>query len=298
MKSIRLATRKSNLALWQANRVKFLLETKLKIKSVELVLVSTKGDASATVPISQVKGQGIFVGEVRDAVLNLDADLCVHSAKDLPSTDHEKLLTRFVEREDPRDCLVGLNLKELKKGATVRTGSARRKVQLGSMVEGLNFEDLRGNIETRLAKIPEGGAIVMAVAAIKRLKLDSDKNVKFFPMDLSEMVPQVGQGAIAVESLRSNADLAQIVDQLSNPILDYELRAERMFLSSIGGGCEAAVGAFVKRAKDQNSYLSTAFIGDESTFDTKRIEVLSLDEEEPQSFGKRVADMLLSKFKI
>src|SRR5262249_3868238 len=158
-------------ARWQAEHVASLVRrTNLSVE-IELVVVQTTGDIRADVPLHEVGGQGVFVKEVQQAVLDGRADLAVHSAKDLPSASSPDglVLASVPERGDARDALVGRTLSGLDKGATVATGSVRRRAQLGALRPDLQFIDLRGNIGTRLDKVPPGGAIVVAAAALERL---------------------------------------------------------------------------------------------------------------------------------
>src|SRR4051794_26129717 len=160
----------------------------------ELVVVETLGDRTQAdnVPLHQIGGQGVFVKEVQRAVLDGRADVAVHSAKDLPSTTAEGLtIAAFTERRDPRDALVGSTLDGLSLGATVASGAVRRRAQLRALRPDLQFVELRGNIQTRLGKVPADGAIVMAVAALHVLGLD-EKIAQV--MDIDAMVPAVGQG--------------------------------------------------------------------------------------------------------
>ena len=197
MNTIRIATRGSAQAVAQTEQVATLLRA--AGHDAELVFVDTHGDRtqSANVPLHSIGGQGVFVKEVQPAVLDGRADLAVHSAKDLPTTPHDGLVIgAFVERRSAADALVGRSLIDLPGGATVATGSVRRRAQLGRARPDLKFVELRGNIHTRLDKVPEGGAIVMAVAALEVLGL-TDRIADV--LDPAEFVPAVGQGCVAVE---------------------------------------------------------------------------------------------------
>ncbi len=164
---------------------------------VELVVIATSGDQRRDVPVWELGGQGVFVKEVQAAVLDGRADVAVHSAKDLPSWTPEGLvLAAITERADPRDALVGTRLADLQPGAQVATGSVRRRAQLAWVRPDLTFTGLRGNIGTRLERVPDGGAVVVAAAALARLGL-LDRAAEILPTAV--MLPQVGQGAIGVE---------------------------------------------------------------------------------------------------
>ena len=238
---LRLATRGSPLARWQAEHVTALLQAVHPGLHVELVLVQTTGDARPEAPISALGGQGVFVKEVQQAVLDDRADLAVHSAKDLPSTTAAGLVLAAVpERGDPCDALVGLSLDELAQGATVATGSPRRRHQLASLRPDLAFVELRGNIGTRLERVPEGGAIVMAAIALERLQLAHHIAQRLPP---EEMVPQVGQGALAVECRAGDLRTLGLVTGIEHRASRAAVDVERAFLAELGGGCDLPVGA-------------------------------------------------------
>ena len=242
MTALRIATRGSLQARTQAEHVAASLRTAHPDLEVELVFVDTMGDRRQDVPLHTIGGQGVFVKEVQSAVLDGRADLAVHSAKDLPSTPADGLrIAAFGERRDPRDVLVGRSLDELDRGATVATGSVRRRAQLSRIRPDLNFVELRGNIPTRLEKIPTSGAIVMAAAALEILGW-TDRIAQYLSVDT--MIPAVGQGCVAVECRvgddRTNGLLAAIDHSVSRDSVERE----RAFLAELGSGCSLPVGAF------------------------------------------------------
>jgi hydroxymethylbilane synthase len=211
----------------------------------ELVLIETFGDRTqaANVPLHSIGGQGVFVKEVQRAVLDGRADLAVHSAKDLPSTPAEGLtIGAYTTRRSPADALVGSSLAALPEGATVATGSVRRQAQLLHARPDLVFTGLRGNIHSRLSKVPEGGAIVIARAALEVLELT---DVIDETLDPALFVPAVGQGCVAVECRdldhTAGAALAAIDDQSTRRAITIE----RSFLGELGSGCSLPVGAYV-----------------------------------------------------
>ena len=236
---LRIASRGSELALWQANHVASLLGD-----DTEVVVISTAGDRNRDVPISAIGGRGVFTKEVQAAVLDGRADLAVHSAKDLPSAPElqpEGLVLACVpERADPRDALVGSTLDDLGPGATIATGSVRRRAQLADRRPDLTFTELRGNMDTRVSKVPSGGAVVVAYAALLRLGWESKIAEVLSP---SVVLPQVGQGALAIECRADDADarraLAAIEHEPSRRCVD----AERSWLATLGGGCDLPAGA-------------------------------------------------------
>ncbi len=239
---MRLATRGSALALWQAEYVADRLRAVRPDLPVELVVVETVGDRRQDRPVWELGGQGVFVKEVQAAVLEGRADAAVHSAKDLPSRTAPGLLLAAVPvRADPRDVLVGSALQDLAPGARVATGSVRRRAQLAWLRPDLTFTSLRGNIATRLSRVPAGGAIVMAAAALHRLDLAPPV---FEMLDPSVMLPQVAQGAIAVECRRADDAGRSLLEAIDDPGAAACVRAERAYLARLGGGCDLPVGAY------------------------------------------------------
>jgi hydroxymethylbilane synthase len=212
----------------------------------EVVVVETAGDRRQDQPVWEIGGQGVFVKEVQAAVLDGRADAAVHSAKDLPSAAAPGLTIAAVpERADPRDALVGARLDQLGPGAPVATGSVRRRAQLAWLRPDLTFVSLRGNIATRLDRIPPGGAIVMAAAALLRLGLEPEVIEVLEP---HAMLPQVGQGAIAVECRAGDEAVAEALAALDHRPSRVALTAERGFLARLGGGCDLPVGAYAVQA--------------------------------------------------
>ncbi|MBW3669110.1 MAG: hydroxymethylbilane synthase [Actinobacteria bacterium] len=234
---LRAATRGSALARWQAAHVASLLGVE-----VELVVVETTGDQRQDVPIWEIGGTGVFVKEVQAAVLDGRADFAVHSAKDLPSEGHPSLVIAAVpERGDPRDALVGSSLDALPPGGVVATGSVRRRVQLAERRPDLTFAGLRGNIDTRLRKAADYDAVVMAVAALQRLGRESAV-AEVLSVDV--MLPQVAQGALAVECRADDEATAAVLAGIEHAASRQAVDAERAFLAALGGGCDLPVGAY------------------------------------------------------
>jgi hydroxymethylbilane synthase len=241
MARLRLATRGSAQATAQSTVVAEALRAAHPGLEVELVFVETLGDQRADVPLHQMGGQGVFVKEVQRAVLDGAADIAVHSAKDLPSITADGLaLAAFCERRDPRDALVGRPLDELPEGATVATGSVRRRALLRAARPDLQFIELRGNIATRLSKLPEGGSLVMAVAALEILGL-TDRIAELLPTH--SFVPAPGQGCVAVECRADDGATAALLAAIDHPTTRTVVSAERAFLAELGSGCSLPVGA-------------------------------------------------------
>lgn len=270
---LRAATRGSALALWQTNYVAKLLTTAIvrretspivgtaltggsaasvnpaspagpAVPQVEPLVVATTGDQQTNLPIADIGGKGVFVKEVQAAVLDGRADFAVHSAKDLPSATPEGLVIAAVPpRADPRDVLVGCGLAELRPEAVVATGSARRKVQLKAIRPDLKFVELRGNIGTRLAKAKDCDAVVMAKAALDRLG-ETPSVLEVLSSEV--MVPQVGQGALAVECRADDEPLQKLLACIEEPYHRIEVDAERAFLATLGGDCSLPAGAYAE----------------------------------------------------
>jgi hydroxymethylbilane synthase len=238
---LRVATRGSALALWQARHVAGLLRAAHPGLEVEEVVVDTAGDRNREVPISAIGGRGVFTKEVQHAVLDGRADLAVHSAKDLPSNPAllapGLVIAAVPERADPRDALVGSTLDAIEPGGTIGTGSARRRAQLADRRPDLTFAELRGNVDTRLQKAPRFAAIVVALAALERLGRGDVVTEVLAP---SVVLPQVAQGALAVEAREESAELVRAIEHApSRRCVD----AERSWLAALGGGCDLPAGA-------------------------------------------------------
>lgn len=243
MSTLRIATRSSAQARTQAESLASAIVAANPGTAIEWVYVDTTGDRDATTPLHQMGGQGVFVKEVQRAVLEGRADVAAHSAKDLPSvTPVELCLAAFTQRRTANDALVGSTLAGLGRGATVATGSVRRRAQLTRLRPDLEFVDLRGNIPTRLERIPESGAIVMAVAALEILGL-TDRISE--TLDLGSAVPMVGQGCVAAECRADDAETAQILAAVDHAVTRRAVECERAFLAELGAGCSMPVAAHV-----------------------------------------------------
>jgi hydroxymethylbilane synthase len=246
--TLRVATRGSALARWQAQHIADLLRATDPDVDVGLVIVETTGDRRQDVPIWQMGGKGVFVKEVQAAVLDGRADVAVHSAKDLPSTQLSGLVIGAVpERGEVRDALVGSTLDALPAGARVATGSARRRAQLADHRPDLTFASLRGNIATRLERAAEHDAIVVAAVALERVGR-GDAITELLPTDV--LLPQVGQGALAVECREADNELRQLLATIEDEPSRRAVDAERGFLAELGGDCDLPAGAYARLDRD------------------------------------------------
>jgi len=245
---IRIATRRSPLAKWQANHVASLLrgnEPGLDVRLHELV---TRGDKILDVPLADVGGKGLFVKEIEDALLAGDAEIAVHSMKDLPAVLAEGLVIAAVpEREDPRDALCSprwKTLDRLPQGAKVGTSSLRRSAQLKALRPDLEMHMVRGNVETRLRKASEElDAVVLAYAGLRRLGLAEHATQVLSP---DEMLPAVAQGALALEARASDAATMKRLAALEHPETRICIEAERGFLARIEGGCQVPIAGHAR----------------------------------------------------
>jgi hydroxymethylbilane synthase len=247
---IRIATRKSPLALAQTRWVAARLMAHRPDLEIEELHVVTEGDRVLDKPLAKIGGKGLFISEVEAALSEGRAELAVHSMKDVPDTLAEGMAILCVpEREDPRDVLVtpgGVELSELARGATIGTSSLRRSCQLRAARGDLAFAVLRGNVGTRLGKLDRGDfdAIVLAYAGIKRLGLDRERALWPIPPDTS--LPAVGQGALGIEGRADARELLEIVGPLEHPATRLAVEAERAYLSRLHGSCTTPIAAYAR----------------------------------------------------
>lgn len=294
---VRLATRGSPLARWQAERVAELLQA----SGVEtaLVVVETEGDRRTDVPLHSIGGQGVFVKEVQAALVRGDADAAVHSAKDLPAAGELQVpgltLAAFPERADPRDLLVGATLDTLGSGARVATGSARRRVQLANLRPDLLFTDLRGNLATRLAVAGSGdvAAVVVAAAGVDRLGWTAAVGVETEILDPMVMLPQVGQGVLAVECREDDRRLLSALSRIDDESVRRAVTAERAYLAELGGGCTLPVGAHATLTGGEAGAITlTGMMGSE---DGRMVLRHTASGDDPDKLGRSVARYLVDE---
>jgi hydroxymethylbilane synthase len=234
--AVRIATRGSPLALRQVAIVADLLGVE-----VEPVVVTTIGDHLTHLPLRTIAGMGAFTGDVRTALAAGAADLAVHSAKDLPALEDRRFATAFPPRADARDVLVGSTLADLPLGGIVASGAPRRRAQLAWLRDDLRFAELRGNIGTRLARAGEFDAVVVAAAALDRLGIHPDADSQHLSVD--QLVPQVGQGALAVDARHDDRRARRLLELVDDAPTRRAVTAERAFLATLGGDCDLPAGA-------------------------------------------------------
>jgi hydroxymethylbilane synthase len=248
MKHLRIGTRGSLLAKWQAESVRKQLFALAGVEA-EIIIIKTAGDKMQQAPLSQIGGKGIFIKELEDALLDESIDLAVHSVKDIPTEVPRGLSFPAVcRRDDIRDCLIsptGSTLETLRPGARVGTSSLRRRAQLLRLRPDLDIRELRGNVDTRLRKVGDGeyDAIILAKAGLDRLGL-SQRISEIFAPEL--FMPAVGQGAIAVETRLNDNETGDLLSKLDDPETRAAIITERALLGALQGGCQVPIGAWAR----------------------------------------------------
>lgn len=290
---LRIATRQSPLALWQANFVKSELEKRFPNLVVELVTMVTKGDVILDTPLAKIGGKGLFVKELELALLENRADLAVHSMKDVPMTFPEGLgLAAICEREDPRDAFVSntyQQLDEMPEGSVVGTSSLRRQCQLMAKYPYLQVKSLRGNVGTRLSKLDNGeyDAIILASAGLIRLGL-ADRIRSFITVEQS--LPAAGQGAVGIETRVNDERVLKYVRALEHSATHICVSAERAMNARLQGGCQVPIGGFATLENGQVTL--NALVG---ALDGSQIIRASGTDfaENAEKLGVRIAEQLL-----
>lgn len=292
--NIRIATRESPLALWQANHVKSLLEqTYRDAVSVTLVPMTTRGDQLLEAPLANVGGKGLFVKELEQAMLEGHADIAVHSMKDVPAQQPEGLmLAVFMQGEDPRDAFVSNryhSLNELPQGAVVGTSSLRRQAQLRALRPDVVIKDLRGNVGTRLRKLDENqfDAILLAHAGLARLGLASRITES---LNVERFIPAIGQGIIGIECRANDAQTRQLIAPLHHATSAARLVAERALNAHLGGACQVPVAGHA-RIQNQQIFLD-ALVGSPDGKRIVRGDITGVAAEGPR-LGVELAQRLL-----
>lgn len=246
---LRIVTRKSKLALAQTAIVKNLLLSKQPELKIEVIPISTEGDRILDQSLVKIGGKGLFIKELEHYLLNRTADIAVHSAKDMPAQLPEGLsIGAILQRSDARDVFVSNNYKtiaELPVGSIVGTSSLRRQAQILALRPDLDIKMLRGNVQTRINKLLNGeyDAIVLAAAGLLRLNLQEWLEC---PFDIKDMLPAVGQGALGIEYLTENSIVAEILQQIHDPLTAYCVAAERAMNRVLGGSCQAPIGGYAE----------------------------------------------------
>ncbi|MAH00508.1 hydroxymethylbilane synthase [Halopseudomonas aestusnigri] len=292
---LRIATRKSALALWQAEYVKARLEQLDPALSVSLVPMVSRGDQLLDSPLAKIGGKGLFVKELETAMLNDEADLAVHSMKDVPMQFPEGLgLYAICEREDPRDAFVSNNfdhLDSLPAGSVVGTSSLRRQAQIMARRPDLQIRFLRGNVNTRLAKLDAGeyDAIILATAGLVRLGFG--ERIRY-SMPPEESLPAGGQGAVGIECRSDDIELQALLLQLNDEDSALRVRAERALNTRLNGGCQVPIACYAERENGQ--LWLRGLVGDPDGQRLLRAEARGA-ESDPETLGISVAEDLLAQ---
>jgi hydroxymethylbilane synthase len=290
-----IATRESQLALWQAYHIRDRLKGLHAGLDVELLGMTTQGDQILDSPLSRIGGKGLFVKELEQAMAAGRADLAVHSIKDVPMDLPEGfVLAAITMREDPRDAFVSNRFKtlaDLPAGAKVGTSSLRRQAQLRARFPHLVIDTLRGNVNTRLRKLDEGqyDAIILAAAGLKRLGFDARITAVLSP---EESLPAVGQGALGIETLAARPEVAALLAPLNDPATAACVRAERAMSRVLQGGCQAPIGGYAEMI-DGRVHLR-GFVADLEGVRFYRAEA-SGDAGDPEALGRQVAESLIAQ---
>jgi hydroxymethylbilane synthase len=286
-----IATRRSRLALWQADHIKHRLEALHRGLSVETLALSTRGDELIDRRLDQAGGKGLFVKELEQAMSDGRADLAVHSIKDVPAELPPGFtLAAITAREDPRDVFVSRSyqkLAEMPRGASVGTSSLRRGAQIAERHPQLEIRLLRGNVDTRLAKLDRGeyDAIVLAVAGLERLGLAARATAH---LEIDEMLPAPGQGALGIECLAARDDVAALLAPLADSATTACVRAERAVSRALGGSCSLPLAAYAECSEKLRLRALVA------SSDGKRVVRCDLEGEarDPEAAGERAAAAL------
>ena len=251
--TIRIATRASHLALTQTGQVAEMLRQAHPGIATEIVAISTRGDRLSG-PLAEVGGKGLFTRELEDALRSGSVDLAIHSAKDLPAAmDSDFTIAAVPVRQDPRDALASRagGLEELPPGATVGTGSPRRRAQLLALRADLHIVPVRGNVETRLKKAvgeaADMDAVVLAMAGLNRGGLAGPYGQYLHPLDIERFIPAAGQGLLALQAMTERADIAQLLSAIQDADSSLALQAERAVLRGLGAGCQSCLAIHVSR---------------------------------------------------
>lgn len=293
MQSIRIGTRDSQLAFWQAEWVKKKLEEFYPQEEFMLVPMKTKGDKILEVPLAKIGDKGLFTKELEVGLLSGEIDCAVHSLKDLPTVLPARLeIAAFCKREEPCDVFLsknGINLADLPPGSVIGTSSLRRKTQLQNYRPDLVFADLRGNLQTRWRKLAESdmAGIILAAAGVKRLGWE-DRITEYIPEEI--ILSAAGQGSIAVEIASERADVRSLFSVLNHWQTEIAVRAERAFLFRLEGGCQVPIGALAV-TDEQQIFLK----GMVASLDGQRMLRVSEKGNNPEELGGKAAEALIAQ---
>ncbi|HSB06930.1 MAG TPA: hydroxymethylbilane synthase [Thermodesulfobacteriota bacterium] len=292
---LKIGTRGSQLALYQANWVKEQLLRAHPGLNVTLIKIKTTGDRIQDAPLAKIGGKGLFVKEIEEALLRKRIDLAVHSIKDVPTEFPDELhLSAITKREDPRDVFISRDktpFRDLPKGAKIGTSSLRRQAQLLHLRDDFEMVPLRGNLDTRMKKLWEMNldGIVLAFAGVKRLGLE-EKITEIIPTEIS--LPAIGQGALGIETRIGDEEVEKKIYFLNDPLSAITVRGERAFLKRLEGGCQVPIAGF-----GQTTHSTLRIDGLVGTIDGKKLIRHHVEGpmEEAESLGTELAEILLSR---
>jgi hydroxymethylbilane synthase len=306
MKKLVIATRKSKLALWQSEYIKEQLLKHYPNMQIELETFSTKADKILDVPLAKIGGKGLFTKELEIALLNNQADIAVHSLKDVPVEFEDGFkLAAVTKRFDPRDAFLSQNydsIENLPQNAVVGTTSLRRRMEIKMLRPDVVLKDLRGNINTRIAKLKAGeyDAIILAATGVQKLQIEDEVNY-FIPVSTEDMTPSMGQATLGIETL-DNKELIELLSVLHDDDAHIESTIERDFVRVLEGGCQVPIGIKATLSEDKKSIKVDAIVGmpdaseyiqDSMTVDVSKYETVG--KEMAQKFIQKGAKELLVK---
>jgi hydroxymethylbilane synthase len=292
MRPLRIGTRGSMLAKWQAEYVRKRLFSAAGVEA-EIVIIKTSGDKLPQARLSQIGGKGIFIKELEDALMEETIDVAVHSVKDIPTDIPSRVsFPAIFRREDVRDCIVsanGVTLGNLRHGARVGTGSLRRQAQLRHIRPDLDVRDLRGNVDTRLRKVESGeyDAVMLAKAGLDRLGWTNRISETLSP---DVCMPAVGQGAIAAECRLADVEAAEVLGTLDDPETRSAIIAERALLTALQGGCQVPLGAWARTERGEFVLEACVCSVDGSQYVKQRASATS---DQAAALGEHVARLLV-----
>ena len=297
MKKLTIATRGSKLALWQSNHIKSVIESNFTDVEVELKIIITSGDKILDVPLAKIGGKGLFLKEIEESMLRGEAQMAVHSLKDVPTVMPEGLLLSAITlREDVRDAMLSQkypDIQSLPQGAVVGTSSLRRRMQLIQERPDLVIKDLRGNVDTRIRKLKEGefDAIILAAAGINRLGF-RDLVEYFYPISLDEMLPAMGQGALGIETVNEPwvLEIAKFLEDENSRI---ETSIERGFVDTLQGGCQVPIGVSA-RVQSDGTVIVRSTLGMPDGSEVMGEEVV-VSKDQTEGVGEAMAQRLIEK---
>ncbi|WP_295052100.1 hydroxymethylbilane synthase [Sulfuricurvum sp.] len=297
MKKLTIATRGSKLALWQSNHIKSVIESQFSDVEVELKIIITSGDKILDVPLAKIGGKGLFLKEIEESMLRGEAQMAVHSLKDVPTVMPEGLLLSAITvREDVRDAMLSEKYPDiisLPQGAVVGTSSLRRRMQLALQRPDLVIKDLRGNVDTRIRKLKDGefDAIILAAAGINRLGF-SDLVKYFYPIPLDDMLPAMGQGALGIETVNEPwvLEIAAFLEDADSRI---ETTIERGFVDTLQGGCQVPIGVSA-RVQPNGEVIVRSTLGMPDGSEVMGDEIVVL-KEQTERVGEAMAERLITR---